>query len=122
MGSQIIKVSPDQDLYLEWSSVVDAPTRVGTRAEFTAYLNEPRRGETWMTAAQIEQRLWLADETGSSAYRPFGISWDHRGSMYQQQGILPRARLAEYAQRLLVDIDAEPGDLLEPFDDERTHP
>ena len=118
MGSQIVKVAPDQDLYLEWSSVVDAPTRVGTRAEFAAHLNEARRGEEWMPAERIEARLRRADETGSSAYRPFAIDWNHTGPMYQQQGTLPRHRLVEYAHRLLVDIDAEPDDLLEPFERE----
>jgi hypothetical protein len=116
MGKQIIKVDPGQDLYLEWSSVVDAPTRVGTRAEFAEYLNQPRRGEVWPHPAQVEERLRRADETGTSGVPPFGVGWNHRGPMYQQQGVLPRARLAEYARRLLADIDAEPGDLLESLE------
>jgi hypothetical protein len=116
MGSQIIKVAPDQDLYLAWSSVVDAPTMVGTRAEFAEHLNKPRRGEYWLREDEVEAILRRADATGSSAHRPLGITWDDEGPMYQQQGILPRARLVEYARRLLVNVDAEPDGLLEPFE------
>jgi len=116
MGKQIIKVAPDEDLYVEWSSVVDAPTRVGTRAEFVAYLNEPRRGEVWETEESIERAMQRADDTGTSAYRPFGVTWGDEGPMYQQQGIVPRAQLAEYARRLLINVDAEPDGLLVPLD------
>lgn len=116
MGKQIIKVAPDADLYLEWSSVVEAPTFVGTRAEVAAYLNEPRRGEYWSTEEEIERRLRRADQAGSSAPSPFGCIWGRRGLIYQQQGFLPRARIADYARRLLADIDAEPDGLLEPFE------
>jgi len=117
MGKQLIKVSPTEDLYLEWSSVVEAPTRVGTRAEFAADLNEPRRGEVWPTEDEVERRLQQADATGSSASRPFGCTWDSRGEMYQQRGLLPRGRMVEYARRLLADIDAEPDGLLEPLEE-----
>jgi hypothetical protein len=116
MGKQIIKVAPDTDLYVEWDSVVDAPTRIGTRAEFVAELNQPRRGEHWPTEAEVEARLRRADETGSSGWPPFGCTWDRDGLMYQQQGTLPRARLGEFARRLLDDVDAEPDGLLEPFE------
>ncbi len=118
MGKQIIKVSPDEDLYLEWWSVVEAPIRVGTRAELAAYLNEPRRGEVWPTEEEVERRLRQADETGSSAHRPFGCTWGSRGEMYQQRGFLPRARMAEFARRLLDDIDAEPDGLLKPLEEQ----
>jgi hypothetical protein len=116
MGKQVIKAAPDQDLYLEWWSVVDAPTRVGTRAELAAYLNEPRRGEYWPREVEVELRLRRADETGSSGYPPHGCTWGSRGVRYGLGWFLPRERLAEYARRLLDDIDAEPDGLLEPLE------
>jgi hypothetical protein len=116
LGKQIIKMDPDEDLYLEWSSVVEAPTFVGTRVEMATYLNEPRRGEFWYTEEQVEALLQRADEHGSSAYRPFGCTWGSPGEMYQQQGFLPRARMGEFACRLLNDQDAEPDGLLEPLE------
>jgi hypothetical protein len=115
MGTQIIKVAPGLDLYLEWSSVVDAPTAIGTRAEMAEHLNTPRRGQFWMTEEQVERLLRRADETGSSAYLPLGCTWG-KSIMYQQDGTLSRAHLAKYAARLLDDIDAEPTGLLEPFE------
>lgn len=123
MGSQIIKVSPDRDLYMEWSSIVEAPTFFGTRAETAVYLAEPKQGLHETTIAHedaVEQRLARADLTGSSAYSPLGCDWDDHGEIYQQQGYLPRARFGEFADRFLAaGEDAEPdvSDLLEPFED-----
>lgn len=123
MGSQIIKVTPDRDLYMEWSSVVEAPTFIGTRAELAAYLAEPKvhyRQTTIDHPEAIEERLARADETGSSGYRPFGCTWDDAsGEIYQQRGHLRRDRFAEFCDRILAaqDFDLDFSDLLEPFED-----
>lgn len=124
MGKQIIKVSPDRDLYMEWSSIVEAPTFIGTRAETTAYLLEPKDGLHETTIAHpeaVEQRLARADLTGSSGYPPFGCDWDDHGEIFQQRGYLPRSRFGEFCDRYLAaGDDGEPdvADLLEPFEDE----
>lgn len=112
MGSEIIKVSLTEDLYFEWSSIVDAPTFVGTRAELLAHLHS-----TYVPVETPEQRVERADATGSSGNGDWGCKWDTDGLMYQQDGILPRARLAEFARRILADEGTEPIGLLEPFED-----
>lgn len=123
MGRQIIKIAPDRDLYMEWSSVVEAPTFFGTRAEMAAYLAEPNAGyhETAIAhPAAVEERLARADLTGSSGCPPFGCGWDDHGEIYQQKGYLPRSRFGEFADRFLAcpgDIEPDVTDLLEPFDD-----
>ncbi len=38
MPTFILKVRPDRDLYVGWSTVVDNLTRTGTRAEFLEHL------------------------------------------------------------------------------------
>lgn len=112
MPSYIIKCAPDEDLYLEWSTVVEAPTAVGTRAEMLDHLTE-NTSETGIHAP--EARLQRADTTGTSAFGRYGCPWGSDGMIYKQRGILPRRNMAEYARRLLADVDAEPDDLLEPL-------
>lgn len=113
MGYEIIRVSPDEDLYLEWSSIVEAPTFVGTRTQLLVHLHR-----NYQPVETPEQRVDRTDETGSSGRDGWGCKWDATGEIYMQRGFLPRARMAEFARRLLADQNAEPTDLLEPFDDE----
>lgn len=117
MSKQIIKVSRDEDLYLEWSSIVEAPTFVGDRAQLAAHLMAGHFDEPH-SPAKAEERIARADETGTSAIGGWGCGWDDHGEIYMQQGFLLRASMAEFAHRLLVDEDAEPTGLLEPFEDE----
>jgi hypothetical protein len=111
MGSCIIKASPQEDLYLEWSTVVEAPTAVGTRKQMAEYLRVNGSRDP-------ESRLARADSRGSSAWDIDLGGWRDEYLIYQQQGLLPRDRLAEAARRLLADERASLTDLLLPFDDE----
>jgi hypothetical protein len=123
MGSQIIKISRDDDLYMEWSSIVEAPTWFGTRAETLEYLAGNDGNREMRPADTHESRLARADETGSSGYRPWGCTWDYYGKIYMQRGVLPRSAFAEFARRwLAAEGDTEPdvADLLEPFEDAET--
>jgi hypothetical protein len=113
---QIVKCARDEDLYLEWSSVTETPTCVGTRAEMHAYLtSNPSRPPGY-----ADRVLALVDEHGTSAPH-LGCTWTSEGERYQNGGRLPRERMAECARRLL---DAEPtaspdvliADLLVPID------
>lgn len=65
MGRCIVKI---RDMYLEWSSIVDAPVSYGLPlAEFKeTYLNEYGEG----AAAELEQRLERVERTGTSMIRP----------------------------------------------------
>ncbi len=117
MGAQIVKCARDVDLYLEWSSVTESPTAVGTRAEMAGYLDSDLRH----SFGYAERTLAVADEYGTSA-RHLGCTWTRDGLRYRNSGLLPRDRMAEFARRLLDDIDADPSDLLVPIDygDRRT--
>lgn len=120
MGTVIIKAAKDRDLYLEWSSVVEAPTLVGTREEILNHLNTPRPGQYWATPEENEARLARADANGSSGFPPFDDgAWNDSTLMYQQQGLLPRYHLATLADRIIAgDGKYEVADLLTPLDDD----
>lgn len=129
MGSQIIKVSRDVDLYMEWSSIVESPTYIGRRADLAAYLAEPVatwEGTCTPSTELVEQRLERADRLGSSGRSPFGCRWDDHGEIYEQRGWLPRANMETFA-RLLLDAGDESADeqaarvaaLIVPFEDAR---
>ena len=123
MGSQIIKVSRERDLYMQWSSVVDAPTALGTRNDMVTYLDETSdiRWEE-KRAADIAERLNRADETGtSSRFVPFAVGWNDKGLIFQQRGWLPRGQFEAFADRVRanesISLDKiDFSDLLEPFE------
>lgn len=120
MPTIVIKPERDQDFYVGWSTIVEAPAWFGSRTEAAGYIAEDHRQHGGPTAPP-EERLARADEYGSSI-KPeanFGYGyWDHDGFIYEQRGVLPRKHLIE-ACRLLA-AENEPGvwDLLEPFEDE----
>ncbi len=111
MGFQIVKCAPDVDLYVEWSSVTESPTWVGTRDEVHAYLaSDPSRSPGY-----ADRVLSLLDEYGTSAPR-LGCTWTNEGERYRNGGRLPRNRMLKFARRLLDDPGADPSDLLVPID------
>lgn len=122
MGSFLIKPDPARDLYMEWSSNVDAPTFIGTRKQIRKYLSHQYRTKQarkeWRRNV-VDPRLKRADKTGSSGYPPFDYgAWDEDGLAYKNRGVLPRRRLATYAEMLLLDPAAEADRLLIPFEDD----
>lgn len=75
MGQAIVKAAKDLDLYLVWSSVVDAPIFVGDRESVLAELRaEPR----W--APYVDEAMERADRLGSSARGPFVYGWGRRSA------------------------------------------
>lgn len=115
MGYEIIKVGRDVDLYMEWSSIVDAPTFAGTRAETLAYLNrqaDPALRDQYQPPARLNR----ADQNGTSAFA-MGSGWDHTGHLYKQKGFLPRARFEAFAHAALADDEPAMLALLDPLDD-----
>jgi hypothetical protein len=122
VGKIIIKAAPDKDLYVEWSSIVEAPTAIGTRAEMHDYLARTQRNVGTDTA---ETRLARADANGSSSLRdPMSTydgvldgAWEDEGMIVKQRGWLPRAKLAEFAELYARD-DESCYALLEPFEDD----
>ena len=119
MPAYIVKDKPDEDFYVMWSSVVDAPTFCGTRAEMEqcrwfgpgdVASERFARADKYGTSAQ-----WGADRPGAEIVRPYGWS-DTEGFIYQQQGWLRRARLRELCVRLGREEPVD--DLLEPLEED----
>ncbi|REH18306.1 hypothetical protein BCF44_13661 [Kutzneria buriramensis] len=121
----IVKAARDQDLYVEWSSNVDGPTFVGTRAETAAYLAST--GPTGPSDS-VEDRLARADRTGTSAKSmpgevPTG-AWEDSGFVVARDdvevgtpfGWLPRGRLGAFAHACARDDAPAAYALLDPFD------
>lgn len=116
MPSYIIKPEPDEDLYVLWSDVVEAPVIIGTRAEVTRVL------QSWGRPAEAERdRFDRADRHGSSAMwpktdRPI-YGWDDAaGFIAEQRGVLRRGDLTVYA-RLRLANDPAAFELLQPFEE-----
>lgn len=115
MGRCVIKAAREADLYLEWSSVVDACTRVGTRAEFRA-------------GGHSQEALERADRTGTSDRvarlghwddEPLGVgTTEHR----RQEGVLLLARtdLAAFARFLSAGDSQAAEALLKPDPEPRS--
>lgn len=94
MGRQIIKADKRVDLYIDWSSVVEAPTFIGSREEMLRHLLNDYRPDTERYISELahaQRRLDSADWLGTSAPKPWGCHWDDRGEIYQQKGVLLRA-------------------------------
>ena len=128
MGSQIIKVAKDRDLYLDWVTYTDSPVFIGDRRELSEYLNTSRRGQRWPTEEEVGRWITTADQFGSSSNNQFGCCWDSPdGVRYQAWHTLHRAQLPAFADRLLAEIEKNPEvrwgsidftDLLEDFRDD----
>lgn len=113
MPREIIKCEPGRDLYMEWSSVVDAPTFIGTRADLAGYLTSDEAGRDRQMPEAVERRLGRADDKGSSALHEAGCFWDAPGEIYMQQGWLPRSRFVALAERYLATDVPNVNDLLD---------
>lgn len=125
MGHQIIKADKRVNLYLDWSSVVDAPVFVGDREQMLDHLTHDYRPGTdrfEYEVTQVNKRLDRADEYGTSEYQPFGYVWGDPGLVYKQYGFLKRTDFLTAA--LLWKYLSEEGaeavilKLLEPFEDD----
>jgi hypothetical protein len=112
MGQTLIKPDRDEDFYVLWSSIVEAPLAWGTRAGIIAY----------GLGDDAEERIARTDKNGTSALWPSTGSYayaynDDDGIVYQQQGIVRRHNLKELCNRLAQSEDPDLSDLIEPFED-----
>lgn len=109
----IIKAARDRDAYLEWSTVVEAPVAIGSRAAFVVEHGEARleRADVQGTSAQFFDWPSPTQQEGG---------WDDaEGLIYMQRGFLRRDRFADLYDLLATDINAEiPDEMLTPFEDE----
>lgn len=112
MPQFIIKADRERDAYIEWSTVVDAPVAIGTRADFLAESAEERMARTDAQGTSARGYNWLPPTQQEGG-------WDDDGLIYMQRGTLPRSRLGDLFDLLDADINAEvPDEWLTPFEDE----
>lgn len=80
MGQSIVKAAPDRDLYLVWSSVVDAPVWVGDcETALTELRNEPR----W--APHVDEAMDRADRLAACTQPPRPSLSQGRGGLSGSQ-------------------------------------
>ena len=104
---------------MEWSSIVDAPTFVGDRAETLAYLTRRSDQEPCPSCGYdpTAARLDRADKQGTSSKEAgWGHGWDSRGALFNQRGYLPRARFEAFARAAAADDEPAMLALLDPLD------
>jgi hypothetical protein len=119
MPSFILKVTPDRDLYVKWSTIVENMTRSGTRAEFLEHLAAVQPDLLDDPGHCPEARLARADAYGTSALtHPPDGGWDDKSLIVDQRGILPRADLEAYVDAIVADNFNKAYALLVPFEDD----
>ena len=118
MGTIVIKPERDTDLYVGWSTIVEAPVWWGPRAEVTQYLIEDA-AKPYGDSTSPEARLARADANGTSALGGFAFfgRWDDEDLIYEQRGLLPRRCLIEACEALAREDESAVWDLLEPLED-----
>lgn len=116
----LVKISPDTDAYVYWSTERDAPMFGGTREEVTKFLTD-----TAEHPELIADRFERADATGTSARpytdqggarRPGFFAWDEPGDFVaEQRGLVARGDLMELWRCSAVNKPY--GHILKPFAD-----
>ncbi len=110
----MIKCEPNKDRYIYWSDQVEAPHTTGTRARIFRYLRKTTRD----SPQQIERRLERVDRTGTSAMINGWLTWeDEEGPIFEQRGMVPRAKLWEFCALLKAGERDKAYDLMTPFED-----
>lgn len=111
MPSYIVKINKEDDFYVYWSDIVEAPHCWGTKAEVSDYIKR-----IWDDTSF--GRFERADAYGSSAYSwADTYGWDDSGFIYKQLGFLKRAKLGEFLASFNKEENEFDLALLEPFDD-----
>jgi hypothetical protein len=125
MGTYIMKSSPDNDFYVEWSTVSDEWTFAGTRAEMLEYLHSANAREhpgfTSNSGNWPEDALRRCDESGTSyRFKLPGMSgppgfWGDETIQIENTGTIPRDKLREYVEASHVGNQQAVDALITPF-------
>ena len=99
----IIKVSPDRDAYVEWSTVVDAPVSVGNRAAYAAEHGEDRLRRTDEAGTSARFFDWLPPEEQEGGWADPVLVCTSRGGF---PAALPRVRLGDVFDLIMADPGA----------------
>ena len=111
MPSFILKADPQRDAYIEWSTVVDAPTDVGDRAYFLTKNAEDRMARADEAGTSARYFDWLPPEEQAGG-------WVDPYLIYEGAGTLPRERLGDVFDLLVADPDARiPDEWLHQWED-----
>lgn len=98
----LVKCRREDDFYVAWWDVVEAPLWCGNRAQAAEY-------------GYTEERIARADEFGTSSMHRW-YAWDDNGMIAEQRGFLPRRYLRAYALLYAHDELQAAFDLLVPFE------
>lgn len=114
MPSYIIKLNKEEDLYVYWSEIVDAPHCWGTKEQVSEYM--VRVGHT----DDLENRFDRADEHGTSAFAyAENYGWNDTGVLiYDQKGFLRRNDLKDFLSSFNKLTGEFNNSLLHPFEDD----
>lgn len=115
MSRMVMKEAPDVDFYVEWSSIVEAPTASGTREQIARVMGGDVAERLARCDAMGTTSLWVAASGMRDRYPEEG-AWDDTSFIYMQLGTLTRAGVFELARR---PEGADVSDLLSPFEDEQ---
>lgn len=117
MGQAVVKTTRDRDMYIVWSSIVDAPVYVGDRAAMVQYVQQEWR----LDADRAEAALVRADTEGTSDRAIKFGHWDDdylpvmEGSPRDGWYHIARDRLSAYADALLAGDEPAATALLECY-------
>jgi hypothetical protein len=121
MPSYVVKVTPDQDRYVYWSTVTDSPHFWGGRAEMMDMLVHDSREKPEYALPEAEKRLGRADATGTSAHHG-DMRWDDDVLIVEQRGILRRGHLGAFLDTFNQADESFDWSMLEPFEDDEEPP
>lgn len=111
MPTFIVKPERDRDLYVAWSSVVDAPTGFGSRSELADVMQS--RGED-----ASPERFDRADAHGSSARfgKPVAYGWGDEAFIVHE---VPGGPALIRRDRMVAWLEAGcPADMLDPIEED----
>jgi hypothetical protein len=118
MGQTIVKPNRDENFYILWSSIVEAPLAWGTKEDFQTNPPWPEDNTDFS-----DERFDRVDRTSTSA-RYYVTSWDEEDTyIYEQRGWIERSRLKEITD-ILEREESVPNDhpeilaLLHPFEED----
>lgn len=120
MVNMIIKLDPEEDLYVLWSSIVDYPTMWGSKGQFLDDYKYPDMRE--LLGENLVQKISRADRNSCSSYMT-AHSWsDDFELVYGNYGTIHRSDLKKLLSVLEEDLDMEDDDprilaLLTPIED-----
>jgi hypothetical protein len=102
MGRALLKPKKDENFYVEWSSIVEAPVKWGTRRMFTSDWNE--------------RELARVDEHGTSTGWYDGWDDPDPGLMYEQRGRVKLEDLKDLVFAIVKKDDLTP--FITPFEED----